>query len=111
MAGARAYVCVYCHDLDRSHAINDVTKSVNGHQTSPATSPTTLHKHGCRCYENTSQSHRLSATCKSERQRFSQQNEMKYMTGWVDAHIKHQDSNGESGDEVEAEEEVDEEAQ
>ena len=26
MAGARAYVCVYCHDLDRSHAINDVTK-------------------------------------------------------------------------------------
>jgi len=29
----------------------------------------------------------------------------------VDAHIKYQDSNGESGDEVEAEEEVDEEAQ
>ena len=26
MAGARAYECVYCHDLDRSHAINDVTK-------------------------------------------------------------------------------------
>ena len=26
MAGARAYVCLYCHDLDRSHAINDVTK-------------------------------------------------------------------------------------
>ena len=27
MAGARAYECVYCHDLDRSHAINDVTKN------------------------------------------------------------------------------------
>jgi len=26
VAGARAYECVYCHDLDRSHAINDVTK-------------------------------------------------------------------------------------
>jgi len=29
VAGARAYVCVYCHDLDRSHAINDVTKNKN----------------------------------------------------------------------------------
>jgi len=26
VAGTRAYECVYCHDLDRSHAINDETK-------------------------------------------------------------------------------------
>jgi len=30
MAGARAYECVYCHDLDRSHAINDETKKKGG---------------------------------------------------------------------------------
>ena len=37
MAGARAYECVYCHDLDRSHAINDVTKKKKGasNQTMP----------------------------------------------------------------------------